>query len=155
MDIREVAYEAAVGAYNQIGPLGPRVIADAVAVAVLREVLSFTGYYATSRRIPVEVVESMLAAFTPAEPPQQETKIMRAPTTEADTVADPRADLVTKFDEADVRWLTYAALEADQDGRLRIAEALRGLLAQEQLYWEFVKRTAADVAKWPAWKRGR
>ena len=31
-----------------------------------------------------------LAAFTPAEPPPQETKIMRAPTTEAETVADPR-----------------------------------------------------------------
>ena len=33
------------------------------------------------------------AAFTPAEPPQQETKVSRAPTTEAETVADPRADL--------------------------------------------------------------
>lgn len=30
------------------------------------------------------------AAFTPAEPPPQETEIMRAPTTEAETVADPR-----------------------------------------------------------------
>lgn len=34
--------------------------------------------------------DESLAAFTPAEPPQQETKVLRAPTTEAETVADPR-----------------------------------------------------------------
>lgn len=70
MDIRDVAYEAAVGAYNQIGPLGPRVIADAVAVAVLRELVS--GLKTEPYGSALTWLESKLAAFTPAEPPQQE-----------------------------------------------------------------------------------
>jgi hypothetical protein len=26
--------------------------------------------------------------------------------------------------------------------------------ADEESYWDFVKRTAREVTKWPAWKRG-
>jgi len=40
MTVRETARQAAAVAYNQIGPLGPNVIADAVAVALLQELFA-------------------------------------------------------------------------------------------------------------------
>ena len=107
MDIREVAFDAVnqtLQAWKAEGGVGvpARRIADAVAVAVLREAGTEVEAALNELRSPLgrkdyairylEGVMKMLAAFTPAEPPQRETKVLRAPTTDAETVADPRDD---------------------------------------------------------------
>ena len=47
------------------------------------------------RRAVAAAREVLFPNLAPAEPPQQETKVLRAPTTEPDTVADLRADQQT------------------------------------------------------------
>ena len=85
---------------NRDGGFTTEDVADAVAVALARELDErLIGWiavadrdipFARGQRTAFSTVRQWLAAFTPAEPPPQETKIMRAPTTEADTVADLR-----------------------------------------------------------------
>ena len=46
---------------------------------------------------------SALAAFTPAEPPQQERELLRAPANRASTVADPRDGLIARIERLRVK----------------------------------------------------
>lgn len=108
-NIQQVARDAAHKAANAFGRsrkeddprLHHEAISDAVVVAVLHQVTEAmtekltpalnTGTAFDLLVIVGQVIRDLGAAFTPAEPPQQEAEVLRA--AEADTVADPRADL--------------------------------------------------------------
>jgi hypothetical protein len=149
-NIRDVARRAAIKAARQIDINGGSTldgrslgdfVADAVAVAVLweakeqiRSILTPYASYAQAER----TIDHMLAAFTPAEPPQQEdnrcfkhaqldcglcapaeppqqeTEVLRAPTNRADTVADPRGlDLADPMDRHTVYALSSRSSAPD------------------------------------------
>lgn len=131
MDIREVARQAAmakcvelVGTPDGVDDVHADALADAVAVAVLHRVTEAmtekltpalnTGTAFDLLVIVGQTIRELGAAFTPAEPPQQETKVIRAPTNRADTVADPRGlDLADPMDRHTVYALSSRSSAPD------------------------------------------